>query len=112
VIDPIARDVSGRSGSAMAFGVFACAVLGACGGGAGGASGGVSGAVSTAPTAGSAPTPPVTTTNTDVLTYKNDLKRSGQNLDETALNPASVTSATFGLLRVLPVDGKVCMRSI
>lgn len=44
---------------------------------------------------------------TDVLTYKNDLNRSGQNLTETTLTPANVASSTFGLLRNLPVDGKV-----
>jgi hypothetical protein len=44
---------------------------------------------------------------TDVLTYKNDLSRSGQNLTETALTPATVPSSSFGLLRNLAVDGKV-----
>ena len=44
---------------------------------------------------------------TDVLTYKNDLNRSGQNLTESTLTPATVVSSTFGLRRVLPVDGKV-----
>jgi hypothetical protein len=44
---------------------------------------------------------------TDVLTYKNDLNRSGQNSTESTLTPANVTSATFGLLRTLAVDGKV-----
>jgi hypothetical protein len=44
---------------------------------------------------------------TDVLTYKNDLNRSGQNLSETMLTPANVTSSSFGLLRNLAVDGKV-----
>jgi hypothetical protein len=44
---------------------------------------------------------------TDVTTYKNDLNRSGQNLSESALTLTSVTSSTFGLLRTLPVDGKV-----
>ena len=44
---------------------------------------------------------------TDVLTYKNDLSRSGQNLSESTLTPANVTAASFGLLRNLPVDGKV-----
>jgi hypothetical protein len=44
---------------------------------------------------------------TDVLTYKNDLSRSGQNLTESTLTPANVTFANFGLLRTLPVDGKV-----
>jgi outer membrane protein assembly factor BamB len=44
---------------------------------------------------------------TDVLTYKNDLNRSGQNLTESMLTLSNVTSSTFGLLRNLPVDGKV-----
>jgi hypothetical protein len=46
-------------------------------------------------------------TGTDVLTYKNDLSRSGQNLSETTLTPANVNSSSFGLLRNLAVDGKV-----
>ena len=44
---------------------------------------------------------------TDVLTYKNDLARTGQNLTETILTPANVRSATFGLQRNLAVNGKV-----
>jgi hypothetical protein len=44
---------------------------------------------------------------TDVTTYKNDLNRSGQNLAESALTLANVASSTFGLLRSLPVDGRV-----
>jgi len=44
---------------------------------------------------------------TDVLTYKNDPSRTGQNLAESTLTPANVTSASFGLLRNLMVDGKV-----
>jgi hypothetical protein len=44
---------------------------------------------------------------TDVTTYKNDLNRSGQNLSESALTLSTVAAATFGLLRTLPVDGKV-----
>jgi hypothetical protein len=44
---------------------------------------------------------------TDVVTYKNDLSRSGQNLTESTLTLANVASSTFGLLRNLPVDGKV-----
>ena len=43
----------------------------------------------------------------DVTTYKNDASRSGQNLSESALTLSSVASSTFGLLRVLPVDGRV-----
>jgi hypothetical protein len=44
---------------------------------------------------------------TDVTTYKYDSSRSGQNLTESALTLANVTSSTFGLLRTLPVDGLV-----
>jgi hypothetical protein len=44
---------------------------------------------------------------TDVLTYKNDLSRSGQNLSERTLTPTNVNSSSFGLLRKLAVDGKV-----
>jgi Immunoglobulin I-set domain len=44
---------------------------------------------------------------TDVTTYKNDVSRSGQNLSESALTLTSVNSSNFGLLRILPVDGKV-----
>jgi Immunoglobulin domain/PQQ enzyme repeat len=44
---------------------------------------------------------------TDVLTYKYDLSRSGQNPSESTLTPANVAPASFGLLRNLPVDGKV-----
>jgi hypothetical protein len=44
---------------------------------------------------------------TDVTTYKNDLSRSGQNLTESNLTLANVTAANFGLLRSLPVDGRV-----
>jgi hypothetical protein len=43
----------------------------------------------------------------DVVTYHNDIARSGQNLNETVLNIANVNSATFGKVRSLPVDGKV-----
>jgi immunoglobulin I-set domain protein/PQQ enzyme-like repeat protein len=52
---------------------------------------------------------PVTTPSqgVDVTTYKNDPSRSGQNLSETALTLTNVASATFGLQRLLPVDGKV-----
>jgi outer membrane protein assembly factor BamB len=44
---------------------------------------------------------------TDIVTYKYDLSRSGQNLTETALTATTVTSAKFGLLRNIAVDGKV-----
>lgn len=44
---------------------------------------------------------------TDVLTYHNDNSRSGQNLTESVLTPSTVNSTRFGLLRVLPADGRV-----
>jgi len=43
----------------------------------------------------------------DVSTYKYDLNRSGLNPAESTLTLANVTSATFGLLRTLSVDGRV-----
>jgi outer membrane protein assembly factor BamB len=49
------------------------------------------------------PVPP----GTDVVTYKNDLSRSGQNLSESSLTAANVAASSFGLLRNLHVDGKV-----
>ena len=55
-------------------------------------------------------TPPVPTTGAsaaDVVTFKNDVARTGQYLSETILTPANVNSTSFGLLRRLMVDGKV-----
>jgi hypothetical protein len=52
------------------------------------------------------PAPPSSPAN-DVLTYHNDNARSGQMLNETILTPANVNAASFGLLHVLSVDGKV-----
>src|SRR5690242_14714623 len=62
----------------------------------------------------STPTPPPTApaptnpaTATDVVTYKNDNARTGQNLTESVLTLANVNQTSFGRLRVLSVDGKV-----
>jgi len=43
----------------------------------------------------------------DVVTYHNDVARTGQNLNETILSPANVAAATFGKVRILATDGKV-----
>ncbi len=42
-----------------------------------------------------------------VLTWHNDSARTGQNLQETILSPSNVSSANFGLLQTLSVDGVV-----
>jgi PQQ enzyme repeat len=44
---------------------------------------------------------------TDVVTYKNDVARTGQNLTETTLTLANVNSTSFGKVRTLATDGKV-----
>ena len=49
----------------------------------------------------------VTAPGVDVTTYHNDIERTGLYPHETTLTTANVTSAGFGLLRVLSVDGKV-----
>ena len=43
----------------------------------------------------------------DVVTYHYDVARTGLNAAESTLTPANVTSAMFGLLRILPADGLV-----
>ncbi|HWT36308.1 MAG TPA: pyrrolo-quinoline quinone, partial [Paraburkholderia sp.] len=47
------------------------------------------------------------TMSADVLTYHNDLARTGQYLGETTLTPANVNAASFGKVGFLSVDGKV-----
>ena len=41
------------------------------------------------------------------MTYRDDVGRTGENLTESLLTPANVNSSSFGLYRVLGVDGKV-----
>ena len=52
-------------------------------------------------------TPASVSVHTDVVTYKNDLARTGQNLTESALTTANVNASSFGLLRILSADGEV-----
>jgi len=52
------------------------------------------------------PPPPPPTTGT-VTTYHYDNARTGQNLNETTLTTSNVNSSSFGMLFVIPTDGKV-----
>jgi hypothetical protein len=45
--------------------------------------------------------------NTDVVTFHNDVARTGLNSTETLLTPGNVNVHSFGLLRNLAVDGRV-----
>jgi len=53
------------------------------------------------------PTPAPSSPGEDVLTYHNDIARTGQQLNETVLTPANVNVNSFGKLFVIPVDGLV-----
>jgi outer membrane protein assembly factor BamB len=44
---------------------------------------------------------------TDVVTYHNDIYRSGQNAEETILTQSNVNSTSFGKLLTLPVDNVI-----
>ncbi|MGH8205760.1 MAG: PQQ-binding-like beta-propeller repeat protein [Steroidobacteraceae bacterium] len=75
-------------------------VLGACGGG--------SSDTPASTASGSGSTPPANVTfGTDVLTYHDDVMRSGQDLTESVLTPQNVNSSSFGKLRILAADGIV-----
>ena len=50
---------------------------------------------------------PPPTNNVQVLTYHNDIARTGQNLAETILTPANVNSTNFGKVGNLSVDAAV-----
>src|SRR5256885_6556172 len=89
----ISRRISMRAGCACVLCSALIAGLTACGHGG-----------SAAP---SQPGPPGVISGTDVVTYKNDLARTGQNLTETVLTLANVNASGFGKLRFLATDGKV-----
>jgi hypothetical protein len=98
--DPTMSNARFAASASSFLSLAVLATLAACGGGGGGGGGGgsssSSGSTSSTPTVG-----------TDVVTYKNDVMRSGQNLTESVLTTANVNSSSFGLLRSLQVDGKV-----
>src|SRR5579864_142730 len=50
---------------------------------------------------------PASIGSTDVVTYHNDIARTGQNLTETTLTTSNVNSAKFGKIGFYPVDGLV-----
>jgi hypothetical protein len=66
----------------------------------------ISAATTPTPPSPPSPTPP-TMGSVDITTYHVDVGRTGLNPNETTLTTSNVASATFGLLRTLPVDGHV-----
>ena len=54
-----------------------------------------------------APPPPPANATGSVLTYHNDVARTGQNLNETTLTLANVNTSSFGKIGFLSVQGKV-----
>src|SRR5215471_5897001 len=50
---------------------------------------------------------PEVSAQTSVLTWHNDIGRTGQNLKETRLTPSNVNSASFGKVISYPVDGQI-----
>jgi hypothetical protein len=67
----------------------------------------VSNSAGTITSAGATLTVNSATSATDVLTYHNDIARTGQNLSETILTPSNVAASTFGKIGFYPVDGHV-----
>jgi len=72
-----------------------------------GASGTLTASASLALTVTATVAPPPPSSGVDVVTYHNDIARTGLYPNETTLTLSNVTSTKFGLLRTLPVDGKV-----
>jgi hypothetical protein len=107
-----------HSFSAIARNAFLCVLAifwASCGGGSGGSSGSsgsppsATGGIGTGTSPGTSTSPGSTAASSsmDVLTYHNDLARTGQYLAETKLTPANVNPASFGKVGFLAVDGKV-----
>jgi outer membrane protein assembly factor BamB len=88
-----------RAGVAGTVSLLLAAVLAGC------AKTGTS--TNTSPAPGGGGVNPVPAQRTDVVTYKNDTARTGQNLTESVLSLTNVNPASFGQLRFLAADGKV-----
>ena len=54
----------------------------------------------------------IATTFAGVLTWHNDLARTGQNPNETILTPSNVNAKQFGKLFTLPVDGQIYVQPL
>ena len=67
----------------------------------------VTNAAGSATSSGATLTVSAITASTDVLTYHNDIARTGQNLSETVLTTSNVASASFGKLGFYATDGLV-----
>jgi hypothetical protein len=72
-----------------------------------GTSGSLSHAATLALTVSSSSTTTPPSSSVDITTYHVDVARTGLNPNETTLTTSNVTSAQFGLIRTLAVDGKV-----
>jgi hypothetical protein len=88
-----------------------CLVAAICvscsGGGSSSSSSSTSGSSGSGGSGGSGSSGGASAMSADVLTFHNDLGRTGQYLAETSLTPANVNAASFGKTGFLSVDGKV-----
>jgi len=65
------------------------------------------GSITSTPATLTVTNPSSSTAMLSVLTFHNDVGRTGQNLSETVLTPSSVNTANFGKIGFLPVSGSV-----
>jgi hypothetical protein len=86
-----------RASLALTLSLLLAAVLAACG----------KTGMNALPSPGGGGINPTPAQRTDVVSYRNDAARTGQNLTESILTLANVNPARFGLQRFLATDGKV-----